>query len=205
MDEAADAASQSLARLLLNEKLTEGQTRLLLEGLDPIVSTLDLDQLANPNISPETLVQVLTFVAPVMSEWQKLSFSTNFELLRRVVGRLNKISEQLDVLEKSGQEAADERYELTYRDYLMQRFHRVEAGTVKMTTSLDVYLREHFVMPRILPRKRTDEQKEESTLELMDLRAASKRFQEDPPWGRIETIERTEEPKGGSALAAAAG
>ncbi|WP_176722345.1 hypothetical protein [Candidatus Thiosymbion oneisti] len=46
-------------------------------------------------------------------------------------------------------EAADERYELTYRDYLMQRFHRVEAGMVKMTTNLNVDLQELFVMPRV--------------------------------------------------------
>ncbi len=38
--------------------------------------------------------------------------------------------------------------ELSYRDY--QRFHRVEAGTGRMTTNLDVDLRELFVMPRVL-------------------------------------------------------
>jgi energy-coupling factor transporter ATP-binding protein EcfA2 len=51
-----------------------------------------------------------------------------------------------------GQGAADEGYELGYRDYLLQRFHRVEAGTVKMTTNQDVDLRELFVMPRVRPR-----------------------------------------------------
>jgi energy-coupling factor transporter ATP-binding protein EcfA2 len=46
----------------------------------------------------------------------------------------------------------DERYELQYRDYLSQRFYRIEAGTVKMTTNLSVDIRELFVMPNVLER-----------------------------------------------------
>jgi hypothetical protein len=61
-----------------------------------------------------------------MAEWQKLNFSTTFELPRRVVNRLNQISEQLDALGRAGEAAADERFELTYRDYLLQRFHRLK-------------------------------------------------------------------------------
>ena len=71
---------------------------------------------------------------------------------RRIINRLNQISRQLDAMGVAGEAAADERYELTYRDYLLQRFYRVEAGTVRMTTNLEVDLQELFVMPRVLAR-----------------------------------------------------
>lgn len=179
VSEAADAASQSLTRFFLNQQLPEASVADILAGLDGLGELLDLSRIANPNVAPESLaeellvalpvpaplretdheavyrvalhsiLQVLLLVGPVMGEWQKLEFSSTFELPRRVVGRLNQISEQIEVLSRAGQSAADERFELTYRDYLLQRFHRVEAGTVRMTTNLDVDLRELFVMPRV--------------------------------------------------------
>jgi hypothetical protein len=96
-------------------------------------------------------------VGPVMAEWQKLKFSSTFELPGRVVNKLNEISNQIDAQGKSGQAGADESYELQYRDYLLQRFHRVEAGTVRMTTNLDVDLRELFVMPRVMVQELSQE------------------------------------------------
>jgi len=178
VQESAGAASQSLTRFFLNQQLTEQQTAAILHGFATLPGRLKLDDVANPHVAPEAIVetllvdmpcpetiqqanhratyrvalhsimQVLMLVGPVMAEWQKLNFSSTFELHRRVINRLNQISEQLDTLGRAGQAAADERYELTYRDYLLQRFHRVEAGTVRMTTNLDVDLRELFVMPR---------------------------------------------------------
>ncbi len=118
-------------------------------------------------------------VGPVMAEWRKLNFSSTFELPRRVVNRLNQISEQLDALGRSGQAAADERYELSYRDYLLQRFHRVEAGTVRMTTNMDVDLRELFVMPRVLARplrKKITGTEPADAAALMDLATARQFF-----------------------------
>lgn len=181
VQDSASAASQSLTRFFLNEQLTEQQVAEILAGLGPVGDLLKLEDIANANVTPEevvntlqpelpcpkaieqaghqsihrlalySVVQVLMLVGPVMAEWQKLNFSSTFELPRRVVKRLNQISEQLDTLGRSGQAAADKRYELSYRDYLLQRFHRVEAGTVRMTANLDVDLRELFVMPRVLP------------------------------------------------------
>ncbi len=205
IEEAADAASQSLTRFFLNEQLTELQVALALQGFGGLPGVVALKDIANPNVAPETLVesllpklpcpealqkagldaayrvalhsvvQVLMLVGPVMAEWQKLTFSTTFELPRRVVSRLNQISDQLGALGKSGEAAADERFELQYRDYLLQRFHRVEAGTVRMTTNLDVDLRELFVMPQVLVRSasrggETEEGKDAQ--ELMNLAAA---------------------------------
>ena len=203
VDESADAASQSLTRLLVNEQLNNHQAACLLQGLTPAVVALDLESIANPNISPETLVtellkdhpppdhipeiqqallrvalhsivQVLTLVGPVMAEWCKLGFSDSFELPRKIVERLNRISEQMNAQGRP-KPAEDERFELIYRDYLMQRFHRVEAGTVKMTTNLNVDLRELFVMPKVLPRK-TDAETAQNAAELMNLNAARQRF-----------------------------
>lgn len=203
VEESADAASQSLTRLLVNEQLDNSQAARLLQGLAPAVAALDLEHIAKPNISPETLVaellqdhpppalipelqqalfrvalhsivQVLTLVGPVMAEWRKLSFSDSFELPRKIVERLNRISEQMTAQGRLNP-AEDERYELTYRDYLMQRFHRVEAGTVKMTANLDVDLRELFVMPKVLPRKTKAETAQNAT-GLMNLDAARQRF-----------------------------
>jgi Predicted NTPase (NACHT family) len=99
-------------------------------------------------------------VGRVMAEWERLKFASTFELPRRVVEQLNLITEQLSAVNPTGQSAADKRFELTYRDYLMQRFHRVEAGTVRMTTSMDVDLRELFVMPRVLVRPKLTKENE---------------------------------------------
>ena len=184
IQDSAGAASQSLTRLFLNEQLSGPQVVEVLAGLRPLTERLTLEDIASANETPETLVermlaaardrsvsqtstrdtllrvalhavvQVLMLVGPVMAEWQKLGFSSTFELPRRVVNRLNQISDQLGAIGSFGQAAADERYELSYRDYLLQRFYLVEAGTVRMTTNLDVDLRELFVMPRV-PRSGT--------------------------------------------------
>lgn len=208
VQEAADAASQSLIRFFMNEQLDEKQVTLLLNSYSNLNDLVELEQVSNPNMLPENLtdqvikgllcpaqiqheqheaifriallsiIQVLMLVGPVMVEWQKLNFSSTFELPRRVVNRLNQITGQMDAIGRSGQAAADERFELTYRDYILQRFHRVEAGTVRMTTNLDVDLRELFVMPqvrkRILPLKGKSSDK--SNQELMNLETARKLY-----------------------------
>ncbi len=209
VEEAADAASQSLTRFFRNEQLSEEQIASVLESLCPLADLLSLDRIANASVTPESLVaelvpelpclagdehpavgavyreamhsvvQVLLLVGPVMSEWQKLSFSTTFELPRRVVARLNQISDQLGALGRSGREARDENYELTYRDFLLQRFHRIEAGTVRMTTNLAVDLSELFVMPRVLRLHQTSDESPVGAIDassLMDLSAARSRF-----------------------------
>ncbi|MDP2997243.1 MAG: NACHT domain-containing protein [Bryobacterales bacterium] len=186
VEESADAASQSLTRLFLNQRLTSRRVGEILEVCRAAFSALKLEEISNPNANPEALVaglagvlprrdgdgvstdaavvglalhstaQVLMLVGPVMVEWQKLGFATTFELPRRVVNRLNQISQQMGAIGRAGEAAADDRYELTYRDYLLQRFHRIEAGTVRMTTNLDIDLRELFVMPRVLERPSTE-------------------------------------------------
>ncbi|MEL7355905.1 MAG: NACHT domain-containing protein [Cyanobacteria bacterium J06560_6] len=210
IEAAADAASASLTRFFLSQKLSEETVEDIILGFASLESLLQLDKVSNTNVTVEELVkdllvhlpcpstvqkthdaiyrlalynivQVLTQVGPVMAEWQKLNFSSTFELPRRVVNRLNEISSQIEALGQSGQAGADENYELQYRDYLLQRFHKVEAGTVRMTTKLDVDLREIFVMPRIVKRKlsKTAEEIEtDSSVALMDLAAARKLYRD---------------------------
>ncbi len=209
IEEAADAASQSLIRFYLNERLPEQQVANILYRFSELSNLLKRNDITNPNIARETIVetllghlscpesvqeagqaaiyrislhsivQVLMLVGPVMAEWQKLNFSSTFELPRRVVNRLNQISEQLGALGRAGQTAADDAYELSYRDYLLQRFHRIEAGTVRMTTNLDVDLRELFIMPQLLVQSSADERSGAEAAEaaaLMNLAAARELF-----------------------------
>jgi hypothetical protein len=208
VEEAADAASSSLTRFFLNQKLSEATVEGILSGFAAMGNLLELNDIANPNVTTEeivekllnplpcpqtvqqthdavyrlalyTVVQVLMLVGLVMAEWQKLNFSSTFELPRRVVNRLHEISEQINAQGQSGQAGADERYDLLYRDYLLQRFHRVEAGTVRMTTNLDVDLRELFVMPRVVVRQLSKEAKSTQTSAsvcLMNLAAARRLY-----------------------------
>ena len=119
---------------------------MILSCPEPLVQS---NQDAVYRIALHSVLQVLMLVGPVIAEWHKLSFSSTFEILRRVANRLNRISNRLDALGTAGQEAADERYDLTHRDFLLQRFFRVEAGTVRMTTNLAADLPELFVIPRV--------------------------------------------------------
>jgi hypothetical protein len=208
VEDATDAASSSLTRFFQNQKLSEQTVEGILKGFIAIGDSLALEDISNSNVTTEeivenllnrlpcpktvqqthdavyrlalyTVVQVLMQVGPVMAEWQKLNFSSTFELPRRVVNRLNEISDQINALGQSGQSGADERYELQYRDYLLQRFHKVEAGTVRMTTSLDVDLRELFVMPRVVKRKSAQDEETvnaDASLRLMDLAAARRLY-----------------------------
>ncbi|KOP24520.1 hypothetical protein AMR41_20565 [Hapalosiphon sp. MRB220] len=232
----ADAASSSLSRFFLNQKLSEETVAGILAGFAAMSNLLQLENISNPNITTEevvenllnrlpcpqvvqqthdavyrlalyTVVQVLMQVGPVMAEWQKLNFSSTFELVRRVVNRLNQISDQINALGQSGQTGVDESYEIQYRDYLLQRFHRVEAGTVRMTTNLDVDLRELFVMPRVVVRKlsQTTESLEENTaVSLMDLAVARRQYGDRDTRYDEAQPEATEDSKKADQLAATA-
>ena len=216
VQDTAGASSQSLTRFFKNQQVNKTNVAKILQSLAGLSDLLALDDISNPNVSPEALadellpklpgagklqksefaavyrvalhsvMQVLLLVGAVLAEWRKLKFAETFELNRRVVQRLNQISEQLGEIGHAGQAAAAERYELTYRDYLLQRFHRVEAGTVRMTTNLGVDLRELFVMPRVKvrPLLRGDAaEKTDEAVDLMNLAAARAVFGEKPKEG----------------------
>ncbi|MFY9571249.1 MAG: hypothetical protein WAV20_07630 [Blastocatellia bacterium] len=59
VEEAADAASQSLTRFFRNQQLTEQQAANILEGFAPLSSSLTLEQISNPNVTPEAVVKEL--------------------------------------------------------------------------------------------------------------------------------------------------
>ena len=222
VEAATDAASASLTRFFLSQKLNEETVTEILSGFASLRDLLQLEKVSNANVTAEeivedllnslpcpqtvkppydaiyrlslyTIVQVLTQVGPVMAEWQKLNFSSTFEMPRRIVNRLNEISSQIDSLGQSGQAGADESYEIQYRDYLLQRFHKVEAGTVRMTTKLDVDLRELFVMPRVVERKLSktvEDAEESSSVSLMDLTAARELYKnQDIRYRTVQDVE----------------
>lgn len=116
--------------------------------------------------------------------------SLEYALPRRVIDRLNQTSVQLGAFGTGGVTAADQSYELLHRDYLLQRFHRVEAGTVRLTTNLAVDIRDLFVLPRVRERRRElDATRPDGGGNLMDLSAARAFItaQDDHAGGPIET------------------
>ncbi len=213
VQEAAGAASQAVTRFFVSQQLTEAQVAEILRGFSFLPNLIKLEDIANPNRTPEALVeellnkhscpadvgkagagpiyrvalhqtvQVLMLVGPVMTEWQRLTFSSTYEMPRRIVSQLNQITEGLKAFASAGQAAADERYELAYRDHLLQRFYRVEAGTVRMTTNLYVDLRELFVMPRlsVRPRKKAGEDGED-----LDVNALMNLSEARAVFGKVE-------------------
>jgi len=210
VQEVSDAASQHLTRFFHNVQFSAKEVGILLDNLNGLTCRLKLEQIANPNITPESLMelhlpnltypltcndsrceailhesvfylmQVLLLIGPVMVEWEKLNFSSTYELPRRVANRLNQISEQMNTLSRAGQQASDAHFELTYRDYLTQRFHRIEAGTVRMTTNLVVDLQELFVMPKVLISKRQQipDDSNASSCDFMSLQSARRYYSE---------------------------
>jgi hypothetical protein len=105
VQEAAGAASQALTRFFENEQISEAHVRQIILGFRSLLEDIQLGHIGNPNRTPEVLVeellekyslprvisraelgpvyrvalhlttQVLMLVGPVMTEWQKLSFS----------------------------------------------------------------------------------------------------------------------------------
>ncbi len=59
VEESADAASQALTRLFLNEQLTKQHVAAVLEGFAILGELLELDDIANPNVTPEVVVEKL--------------------------------------------------------------------------------------------------------------------------------------------------
>ncbi|MDJ0901412.1 MAG: NACHT domain-containing protein [Xenococcus sp. MO_188.B8] len=228
VEEAADAASASLTRFFQYQKLTESQASAILKSFQQLGNLLSLEDVANSNVTTEkivedlltklpcpstlqttheavyrlalyTIVQVLMQVAQVMAEWQKLNFAETFELIRRVVNLLNEISRQVEAQGNFGQSSADRDYEILHRDYILQRFHKVEAGTVRMTTNLNVDLRELFVMPKVQVSKSrltAEGEIDIDSVALMNLAAARKRYSKAHDSGEninsSETVESTE-------------
>ena len=59
VQEAADAASQSLNRFFLNVQLSELHVSRILGGLATLGDNLNLEEIANPNLSPEAIADRL--------------------------------------------------------------------------------------------------------------------------------------------------
>jgi len=134
----------------------------------------------------------LTQVGPVMAEWRKTQFASTYEPPSKLLERWQEISQRIDAIGKAGVGAADDRFERTYIDYLLQRFSLIETGTVRMTTNLGIDLRTLFVPPqvRISPASLPEDQVRATGEALMGLEAARQVF------GGRSAIERPKEDKG---------
>src|SRR5258708_273282 len=64
VQEAAAAASQSLARFFISNKLSEPKVKEILGGFSLLGSKLGLEQIANPNRPAESIVDVLLAELP---------------------------------------------------------------------------------------------------------------------------------------------
>jgi len=209
IERCAGAASRSLTRFFANEQMTASEVIEVLSHLRTACQKIQFETISKTGVAPESfmaaledsirsgeaitpqqepavrwalflIIQSLLLVGPIMAEWQKLKFPTTFQLLNRVAGQLDRISQQIDSV-RGGEPStidADVRFELSYRDYLMQRFYRVEAGTIRMTTNMNVDLRQLFVMPRVRRRKAVPKLPAAVKLDagLMDLAAARRLF-----------------------------
>lgn len=179
VEESADSSSQVLQRFLLHSELSKRQVEDLFDQFSGLKKKIRIRNLARSSKKTESLqeeflpslpapesfatekeraayrmalfhvLQSLMLIGPLMAEWQKLNFSSTFELIKRVNQKLDEISQDLQGVATLGKRVKGNSYELTYRDYLLQRFYRIEAGTVKITTDLHVDLNMLFVEPQV--------------------------------------------------------
>ncbi|MET0624089.1 MAG: NACHT domain-containing protein [Pyrinomonadaceae bacterium] len=206
--ELADAASQSLTLFFDNRRLKKEDVAEILESLSALGRLLKLEDVAQPGIPPETIIKKrlggltrpegsgeagfdvvyrlalqsvlenLLLIGPVLGKWQKFNFSRTYEPPRRIIERLNQNIAGLGAEQAAGQGTQDELYELDHRNYLLQRFERVEAGTVQMTTNM-VDLQALFVMPRVQPRPQRPRPGDDEAIDvskIMNLAAAREFF-----------------------------
>lgn len=219
IEDAADAASQWLGRFFKQRRLSIKETQAILKGLLPMGGALALAELGNPNIAADTLtrrvlsglpipkpiqqtqrqtefevaahglIQVLSIVAPVLLDWQRAKFANSYEPVRRIVLRLHQTSDQIDALGHASN--ADERFELGFRDHLLQRFFKIDVGLIRATGQLDVDLRQLWVMPNVGP-VRGPIRRHEKLMDVAAARAAALRPGPSKPLpASVAEIERT--------------
>jgi hypothetical protein len=167
--------------LAQTRETTQGLVEQLLTRLPDLQNVLEKRQVALYRATLYSILQPLLLIAPVLQEWRKHGFSTTYEPPERVIRQLNDISERMDeqsrMLEEAQTEAGDGDAELTYRDYLAQRFYQIEAGTLRITTNFAVDIRELFVMPLVQERlRRSLQEAHDAETALMLLDQARKKF-----------------------------
>jgi len=180
LSECSDAASPTLERLFSGFGLSDRDVAEILNGLACLKDRVDEEEISNPNLNldtvaaalqlsvpcPRQVIQsdnqplfaltiraiagLLMLVAPIFREWQKTQFSRAYQAPSRITDRLLRSSELLgwpDLWTKQGE---DERFDLFYRDYLLQRFATLPGGLFRMASKVEVDLQEVFVEPCVL-------------------------------------------------------
>ena len=105
-------------------------------------------QSARFGIALESLVASLWQAGAVFHAWQEVGFSASYEPPQALARRLEALADA--VTDRSRLDAAlDERFELAYRDYLLQRFARLDAGTLRAVSAATIGVDDLFVMPTV--------------------------------------------------------
>jgi hypothetical protein len=200
---ASDAPAQALEAYFRNENLTEHQTELILNNVQAAIdaSNVDAKLLASASLDAEKLTgmilsqnpvpdsitderlewpykmalqiaaDTLCTIAPRFSDWEREAWSRNFEGLDKVLENQETI---LHLVGPGGEGTRDERFEHTYRSYILRRLAQIDASTFRVSSNLFLDLTTVFVQPDVIEvpkRKRKEkEQLQEQVISLEEAR-----------------------------------
>lgn len=201
VDAVSDAAAQGLARFLSWESPAGADlealfaaTRRALASIDPgdvwppcgsaAARARSIGKDVPPKDWPETrtarfgaaleyVVAAVWQAGNAFHAWEQVGFSDQYEPPRTLGRQLEELANRAAARTAPPNAAADEQFELQYRDYLLQRWSRIEVGTLRAVSAVAVGLDALFVMPRVsqelyMPRSPT---RHCSTLPLLWFRA----------------------------------
>ncbi|MCF2146182.1 NACHT domain-containing protein [Desmonostoc muscorum LEGE 12446] len=177
--ECADVAGQLLDNYFQGEKLSEGQVELVIYEVQQAIhlSNINAELLASVSLKPEKLfdhilgkypipqsireekleylfemaLQVsaerLCEVALSFTDWEKQGWKRNFDGIDKILEKLNEIIDKIG----SGGESGDEKFEnLYYRSYLLRKLARIDASTLRASSSVSLDLTTVFVEPDVI-------------------------------------------------------
>ncbi|BAY74729.1 signal transduction protein [Nostoc linckia NIES-25] len=177
--ECADVAGQLLDNYFQGEKLSESQVELVIYEVQQAIhlSKINAELLASVSLKPEKLfdhilekypipqsireekleylfemaLQVsaerLCEVALSFADWEKQGWKRNFDGIDKILEKLNEIIDKIG----SGGEGGDEKFEnLYYRSYLLRKLARIDASTLRPSSTVSLDLTTVFVEPDVI-------------------------------------------------------
>jgi hypothetical protein len=177
----ADAAAQGLARFLSLEPPASVDLDVLFAAVREALAAIDPAELSPPGGSPEAraeaignsigsddwppglqararvalelVVAAVWQAGAVFHAWEQVKFSDQYEPPRTLVRQLEELDSRAARRPEPPNEAKDEQFELQYRDYLLQRWGRIEVGTLRAVPAVAIGVDDLFVMPRVASTK----------------------------------------------------
>ncbi|MFN6570680.1 NACHT domain-containing protein [Dendronalium sp. ChiSLP03b] len=177
--ECADVAGQLLDNYFQSEKLTKIRVELVLYEVQQAinVSQINAELLASASLKPEKLVNQILEKYPVpqsikeeglefpfenalqvsaerlcevalsFADWEKEGWKRNFDGIDKILEKLNEIIDKIG----SGGEGYDETFENQYyRSYLLRKLARIDASTLRASSSVSLDLTTVFVEPDVI-------------------------------------------------------